>query len=228
MALTKAKGRQTTSVGAVSEGADVYLKALRDGTLTMADWTAALSLEGRIFTANVGSATTPATFGSGGLDTAEFDLHIAVPASVVIIPLSLLITMEAYGTILLFEACLISGKGSTCGAGTAITPVSSNTNAGITSACTVTSVATATSGVYMTTEVKEIWRANIQGISLTKATNSGGQAALPDTFFWRAKDDGILDVVGPSAQLAVFAASQAGTGMIILKYAELPYSTRIA
>ncbi len=219
MALIKAKGQQTTSVSRGSEGADVYLKALRSGELTVADMIAALSLEGRIFTANAGTATTPITFGAGGLSTTEFDLHVAVPASSVIIPLELRVYMEVFGTALLLEVAMISGKGSTVGAGTAITPVSSNTNSGRISACTVTAASTTTSGVYFTSEEKEIYR---DGATLSITVATVGQIRTPTTYIWKAKDSGILDVVGPSAQLAVFAASQAGTGFISLKYAELP------
>ncbi len=219
MAVIKGTARQTTSVERVSEGAEAYLKMLRDGTVGIADLIAQWSLEGRIFTANSGTATSPATFGAGGLDTTEFDLHIAVPSSKVIIPLELIVNMEAYGTASLCEICMISGTGSTTGAGTAITPISSNVNAGITSACTIVASPTATSGVYFTSNVKEIYRSGVQ-LAITIATVA--QIRIPDKFYWRAMDSGILDVVGPTQQLAVYAAAQAGTGMIALKYAELP------
>lgn len=219
MAILKAKGQQTTSLERQSEGADVYLKALRDGTLSVASWIGALSLEGRVFTANAGSATTYTTFGAGGLDESEFDLHVAVPASVVIIPLDLRICFEAYGTALLVECNLESGSGSAAGAGTTITPVSSNINAGITSACTV--IGASVDGTAITINLKEIWRADRQ-IVITTATVA--QIREQEVFTWHAKDSGILDIVGPSQQLGVHASAATGTGFICLKYAELPAS----
>ena len=223
MAIIKGKGQQTTSVARVSEGADVYLKALRDGTMTMADWVAALSLEGRIFTANAGTATTPITFGSTGLSTTEFDFHVAVPSGSVIIPLDLRVEMEVFGTSYITEIVMQSGKGSVVGAGTSITPVCSNTNTGRTSSCTITAAATTSSGTAFTSENKEIFRAGYV-LSVTPATAGASGGTLPTVFTWRAKDSGILDVVGPSAQIGIWASSQAGTGFICLKYAELPYS----
>ncbi len=219
MPLVEGKARQSTSVVRESEGNIVLLKALRDGTLTVADWIAALSLEGRVFTANSGLATTPVTFGAGGLDTTEFDLHVAVPAGVVILPLELNITYEAFGTALLTESAMQSGSGSITGAGTSITPLSSNLLTGLKSACTLTGSAVA--GTALTTDVKEIWR-DIDQLTITIATVA--QIRVPYAYRWKAMQAGVLDVVGPNQQLCVWAAANAGTGFISLKYAELPAS----
>lgn len=216
MALAKGKARQTTSVERVSEGMEQYMRLLRDGTLGVAELIALLSLEGRVFTANAGSATTPISYNAGGLVTTEFDLHVAVPASVAIIPLELTITFEAFGTALLVECVMQSGSGSVS-AGTAVTPINSNINAPRTSSCTVTYVTAAATA--FTTNVKEIWRASNQ-LAITTATVA--QIRSPYVYTWRAKDSGILDVVGPNQQVGVWASANAGTGMIAFKYAELP------
>lgn len=218
-AIIKGSARQTSSVQRVSEGADIYLRMLRDGTIGVAEFTALLSLEGRVFTANAGITTSPITFGAGGLNEDEYDLHIAVPSSVAIIPLELMVCFETFGTALLTEVSMQSGSGSTCGAGTSVTPISSNVSAGITSSCTIVSAATATAGVELTSNKKEIFRENRQ-ITITIATVA--QVREKETYRWFAKDAGILDIVGPSQQLVVYAASQAGTGFITVKYAEVP------
>ena len=219
MPLVEGKERQTTSVVRESEGNIILLKALRDGTLTVAGWIAALSLEGRVFTANSGVATTEVTFGSGGLDTTEFDLHVAVPAGVAIIPLELNIHYEVYGTALLTENAMQSGSGSVTGTGTSITPLSSNLLTGLKSACVVTGSPVA--GTALTTDVKEIWR-DIDQLTITIATVA--QIRVPYAYRWSAMKAGVLDVVGPNQQLCVWAAANAGTGFISLKYAELPAS----
>jgi len=152
------------------------------------------------------------------LDTAEFDLHVAVPASVVIIPLHLTIGYEAYGTALLVENVLQSGSGSVTGAGDTPTPYSSNISSGLSSACTVTGSA-AGGATALTTNIKEIWRESNQ-LCITTATV--GQVRHPYIYRWNAKDTGVLDVVGPSQQLCIWAAANAGTGQITLKYIELP------
>lgn len=222
MVILKAKGEQTTSVERQAEGAEVYVKALRDGTLTVADWIGALSLEGRVFTANAGTQTSALAFGTGAMDTGEFDLHVAVPSSVVIVPLELRVVFQAFGgTAGLVEVAMISGGGGTCGAASAITPVSSSISSGRVSACTVNSISTTTSGVYTTTNVKEIYRDSRQ---LAITISSVAQLREQEVFTWNAMDSGILDVVGPTQQLQIFAASYVGTGMIALKYAELPLS----
>lgn len=218
MAILKGKAAQST-VTRQNEGDDVYIKALRDGTMGVADWIATLSLEGRVFTVNAGTATTPVTFGAGGLSTTEFDLHVAVPSTKCIIPLELRVVMEAMGTAAINEILMIAGGGSTCGAATSLTPYSSNPNSGLTSGCTVGGYATTTSGVAISTNLREIYR---DGSPLAITIATVGQIRVPHVFVWSALQSGVLDVIGPSQQLAVFAAANAGTGFITLKYAELP------
>ena len=219
MPLVEAKARQSTAIVRESEGNPVLLKALRDGTLTVESWVGALSLEGRVFTANSGVASTGVTFGAGGLDTTEFDLHVAVPAGVAIIPLELNIHYEAYGTALLTENAMQSGSGSITGAGASITPLSSNLLTGLKSACIVTGSAVA--GTALTTDIKEIWR-DIDQLTITIATV--GQVRVPYAYRWSAMTAGVLDVVGPNQQVCIWAASNAGGGFISFKYAELPAS----
>lgn len=220
MAIIKAKARQTTSVGRVSEGQDVYIKALRDGSMTVADWIAAMSLEGRVFTCNSGSGTTAKAWGSGTLDTKEQDLSIVVPSGTVIIPLEVRIHFVTYGDAQLVECLMASGTGDTVGTGVAVTTTeSSNLNSGLATACTITEGSA--TGVAIATNIKEIWRDGIQ-MGITIATV--GQVRIPEIFTWRAKDSGILDVVGPSESLVIYASAHTGTGCICVKYVELPVS----
>ena len=221
MANIKGNARQLASVQRVAEGADVYLRMLRSGEIGVVDFIALLSLEGLVLTVNVGKATTPIAFNGGGLVTTEFDLHVAVPASVVIIPLELSVSYEVYGTTLLLETLMQSGSGSVVGAGTAVTPLSSNVSSGKTSACTCTYVAAA--GTAFTTNIKEIWRDTQQKV-VTLATVTDLRDGESYNKTWKASTSGVLDVVGPSQQLAVWASANAGQGYITLKYAELPVS----
>ncbi len=221
MAVIKGNAAQTTKVTRESEGAEVYMRMLRDGTLGIADLIALLSLEGRIFTCNGGTGTTAVTFGAGTLATTEFDLHVAVPSSVIIIPLELSIIFDTCGTIQIVECAMASGTGSVTGAGTALTPASSNPNVGRTSACTVTSIPTVSSATAFTANVKEIWHA---GDPAGQTVTAVGTIRSQHTFRWNAKDSGIYDIVGPSQQLAVWASAQAGVGFLCFKYAELPVS----
>lgn len=207
-----------TQVTRESEGADKYLRMLKDGTVSIADWVAMLGLEGRCFGVNVGSVATPATFGAGALAATEFDLHVSVPSTVYIIPLSIRLKMAAFGTDAIFEAMACYGTGSTTGAGTTSTVYNLNRRSSLVTACTVTQEATATSGVAITGT--EFWRDGIQK-AITQATAATTIVQL-QTFKWSFAEEGILHVVAPSGQLGMFAASEAGTGYIIFKWAEIP------
>ncbi len=66
MAIIKAKARQTTAVSAESEGNDVYLRALRDGTLLTAAWKQSYIMKGYGYQALVGGFSTPLTGGGNG------------------------------------------------------------------------------------------------------------------------------------------------------------------
>jgi len=219
MAIIKGSARQTTAVERVDEGAEVYLRMLRDGSMGVTDLIALWSLEGRVFTSSLGAATTPVTFGAGTLDTTEFDLHVAIPSSVVIIPLEFTVNFDLYGTALVVELALQYGTGSVTGSGTADIPPSSNAIAGLSSACTVTWAAAA--GTALTTVVNEFWHDGIQlGSNVTTRTTLRSQTK----FTYLAKDTGVLQVIGPSQQLVGWASSNAGVGFGRFVYAELPKS----
>ncbi len=220
MAKIKGTASQTTSVERVSEGAEVYLRMLRDGTVGIADLIAQWSLEGRVFTANGGTGTSAISFGAGTLDLTEHDLHVAIPSSVVVIPLELDITFDTLGTAQIVECMMQYGTGSVVGTGTAVAPKSSNPNSALSSACTVTSAGA--TGTALTTVTSEIWHAGVP-LGITIATV--GQIRIDHTFRYRALDTGILHVIGPSMQIAIFAAAQAGIGFVTLKYAELPVTS---
>ncbi len=221
MAVIKGVAKQTSGVARVSEDAEQYLRLLRDGTVGIVDLIALWSLEGRVFTCNLGTGTSAASFQGGTLDLTEHDLHVAVPSGVCIIPLELQVTFETWGTVQINENVMVKGSGSVAGTGTAVTPKSSNENVGYASACTVTG-ACATGTAFTTVDI-ELWRESTQRV-VTISTVTEAANYTKQNFKWSALQSGVLQVVGPSEQLGVFASSQAGTGFIMLKYAELPAS----
>jgi len=90
MAILKGIARQDTDVGRVSEGADVNLRATRDGALFTADWKLAMIMEGRGFMFNVGTGNAAATGGGSAgtvidIDAPEF--IVRVPNGTSIMPL---------------------------------------------------------------------------------------------------------------------------------------------
>ena len=89
MAIVKAKARTNAAVGRVSEGKDIYLRALRDGSLIKCDWIQACIMEGRGFMVNVGAFSTGVAGGGAGtaLDTDEPECVIGIPAGTSIMPI---------------------------------------------------------------------------------------------------------------------------------------------
>jgi len=206
---------------------DQYSKAqgTRDGAIWTADWVLARCAEGRVFCANAGTVTTPVAFGAGVIDEDEYDLHIAVPSGTTIGILSVVAVLEVVGTNALMEVMAKTGTGSTCGAGTAITPRNLRSDAPFTSNCTITAAATATSGVEITGA--EFYRDCIGKIA-TVATAGDSSGDLKRRFPWNHKEAGYIPIVvgATGAACGVFCGSQAGQGFITVVYVEVP-STRI-
>ena len=220
MAIIKGDARQTSGVSRLGEGGEAYMRMLRDGTVGIADLIALWSLEGRVFTANAGTGTSAVTFGAGTLDLTEQDLIVVVPSGTAIIPLECNVVFDTLGTAQIVEVVMQKGTGGVAGAGTSVTPKSSNENAGLSSACTVTSACA--TGTALTAVDVEIWH---DGAPLGITIATVGQIRVQHAFRYSAKDSGCLQVVGPSEQLVVFASAQAGVGFISLKYVELPSSS---
>jgi len=206
---------------------DLYSKVqgTRDGAPFSADWVLARCLEGRVFVANAGTVTTPVAFGAGVIDGTEYDLHISVPSGTTIGILSVEAVLEVVGTNAIVEVMAKTGTGSTCGAGTSITPKNLRSDAPFTSNCTITAAATLTSGVAITGP--EFYR-NCIGKMATVATAGDSSGELPRRFVWNHKDAGYIPVVvgATGAACGVFVGSQAGQGFITVVYVEVP-STRV-
>jgi hypothetical protein len=226
MALFKAKANQSSSVSRVGEGADVYVKALRDGSLTTAAFFQAMAMEGRMYVANAGSVTTPITFGAGDITGTEPDLLVEVPSNMVVIPVSFILNVEAYGTTAIFQCILSAGKGGSRGAatgGTAVTPVNVRTDAPFASQSTIYSNIDTGTATYLTTNAYEFWRDGLQK-AVTQAAADATSPHRLETFAWSAQATGTYPILVGASQLFAFAAGQAGTGFMTLTYVELPVS----
>jgi len=205
---------------------DAYAKVqgTRDGAPFSADWVLARCLEGRVFIANAGVLTAPITFGAGTIDSTEYDLHLSVPSGTTVGILSVDVFLEVVGTNAILEGLAISGTGSTCGAGSAITPRNYRSDAPYTSNCVITAAATATSGVAITGV--EFFRFGYNKIeTVTSAGDSSG--TLSRKFSWNHKDAGQMPILVGAAQLGVYCGAQAGQGFITVSYVEVP-STRVS
>ena len=203
-----------------SDDKQLNVQGTRDGAIYTADWLMARSIEGRVFTVNGGTLTTPITFGAGTIDSTEPDLHGAVDATSAVIPLEISIVMEAFGTDALFEAMAAIGTGGAAGTDTAVTATSLRTDAPINS-ITVWGDASAADATYSTTNVSEIFRTGLQKVA-TVGTGDDDSSRTPAVYTWRAKNAGIYPVLVGASQLQVYAAAQAGTGFVSCTYVEVP------
>src|SRR3990167_5712869 len=203
--------RSVTPNRGTSDDSMGIARATRDGSLFSADWLLGLAMEGRIFNATGGSATTPITFGAGAIDTTEPDLYVIVPDGTAIIPLEIRVYMEAFGTSAQFECMAACGTGGSTSAptgGTLVTSTNRRTDAPNTSNCTIYSNVDASGATYMTTNVSEFWRDG-QQFAITKTAGSATAAALdPFLFVWKYSDSMAPPVLMGASQLAIFAASQ--------------------
>ena len=222
MALFKAKARQTSGVSRVAEGADSYVRALRDGSLSTAGFIQAMCMEGRMFAVNAGTASSPITCGAGGIDTTEPDLIVLAPAGTTIIPIEVCIQIEAYGSTAIFEALVSCGSGGVDGTTTAVTPVCLNTHLGYTSQCSAGN-ASAADSTYFTSNLIELERWGAAK-SVTVGTADDDSAWAPPNYAWRALAGGYLPIIKGIGGICVFASAQASTGFISAKWIEVPDS----
>lgn len=195
------------------QGGNIGLQSTKDGALYTADFVLGAALEGRVFNAAVGTATTVATFLATWVESKP-QLNIDVPAGLAIIPTRISIYLETSAGALV--ECFATTGTNAIGAGTstAVTPLSTRTDrpAGG-SGCTVNSLYSA-AGTTQTGQV-EFWH---DGYAFADTTLG------PIKFFeWDWKDNPQV-IVGPGS-LAIYISSNgntAPTGFIRANWIELP------
>ena len=191
-----------------------------DGAQVTQSWLQAKVAEGKVFAANGGRGSGPITF-AGAYDADAPDLHINVPLGTTIIPVYLEVIYEAVGTETTMEIIgLASSTGSAAATGTATTAYNMRIGGGG-SACRVTAAVDAAGvtdpngGQYF-----EFWKFQRP---LTDTVASGENDRLPLVFSWSGLTTPAPMIVGSSANgacMAVYAASQAGTGFITAIWVE--------
>jgi hypothetical protein len=190
-------------------------RGLRDGSLVTANYLDALAQEGRVFTANMGSVTTPLTF----LVTAANrpDAWIRVPANTAILPIKVVVSLEAMtGTATELDVRMASndiGNGTSSAA--SVGPLSVRSDNPITSACTARQLATADTTAEttpMTLYRREFIRADDAG------SDSKGIEVTREMM-------GFPVLVGAASwEVFVAATTNQATGFVVMTYAEVPSS----
>lgn len=93
-ATIKGTARQTNSVQRVSEGAEVYMRMLRDGTMSYADFKAVCVMEGVGFHLSVGTFSTGQANDGTAVDISEPNFLVSVPNGTTILPIRISIQVQ--------------------------------------------------------------------------------------------------------------------------------------
>jgi hypothetical protein len=205
-------------VARVAADQNVRAIATRDGAQYSADWLMALALEGRIYTASVGTITTPITFGAFDADQPE--LALLVPATHLILPLSIQVHIEdAAGTD--NEIFFITSTATvTAGTSTAVTPVNHLVGNTSVSGCTVLTAYSGNGTDPYTGTTNEFWRTGYAFADTTVGPHK--------VYSWNWRDYAPIAVTGVGSLVGyVSATTTQMNGFIKVTWAELPASTNV-
>lgn len=193
----------------------------RRGEIVTSEFITQAALDGRLFCASAGTLTTPITWtATATIDGTKPLFFLSVPAGTTVIPVSIQLYMEAYGTNAQFECMAAVGTGGVSAGATPVTITNLRTDSPNTSTCTAGS--DLTGATYMTTNISEFWRDG-QQFAITKTTASAtASASDPCKYIWKITDGLSMPVIVGAGQLAVCQGSQAGTGFCIVTWAEYP------
>lgn len=202
--------------GRASEGTFVGLRSTRDGSAYKIDLLRALALEGRTFTAALGSASSPST-AMDAYNAARPEMIVDAPSGIAIIPLQILVKIDTHGATL-NETFAVASPTILGGTGTAITinPVRTD-NPGPGSRCSVLGTLSGDATTPVATGSFEFWRSGA-AVDLDVAGEP-----LP-TMIWSAQRF-IPPVITDGGSIAVYCSGTAPVGSITVTWAELPQST---
>lgn len=208
--VVKSPSRNTSDSDAMK-----FLRGTRDGVAFTADYFENLAMQGRIFTANMGSVTTPLTF----LATAANrpDAWIRVPSGTAILPIMANVVLEgATGTVTEIDVRICAndiGNGTSTAA--SVGPLALRTDSPVSSLCTARQLATADT------------TAETNPISIYRRTYARADEAGID---WRGIQVtrelmGHPILIGAATwEVFVAATTNQATGFVVLTWAEVPAS----
>lgn len=202
-------------IGASDATGYLPMKGMLDGTAFTADWLARMALEGRMYTINHGTGTAPVTSAGAYVNTTP-DLDISNPAGQICIPVAVNIGVEAYGTTALFESVCAVGVGGVITPTSAETATVVNHRLDLPNNSGLTAVGTGTGATYMTSNVVEFARHQIDK-AVTIGTADDDSTNHADQYNWSALATGQWYVMyHPSSitRMNVFMSCQGTTGFI--------------
>ena len=198
-----------TPARATDDDKKLLVPGLRDGALITADWTLARALEGKVYTVQIGSATTPVAGDVYDADQPFLALDVSTGYAAVL--LSIQVYIEAASAALNEMFAETSDVKVGAGSSTAITPVNHKTD-GAAAAGTTAYGAYTGNGTAAANGI-EFWR---DGDPDIQAAGSNVK------FSWSWREMGPIVLVNTSAMLLHFGSGGADpTGFAKVTYAEL-------
>lgn len=206
---------QVAPTARTSDGGYAVAQGLRDGSISVVDFKQRMAIAGRVFTANMGSVTTPLTFLASAANRP--DAWIRVPAGVAILPVFVGVVLEtSLGTATEIDIRVAQndiGNGTSTAATVGPTSQRTDSAAGA-SICFARQLATV--DVTAETNPLSIFRRTYGPVS--DGTTPGGQ--------WR----GIEYLVEPmplligaaSLEVYIAATTTQATGFVIVSWIETP------
>lgn len=227
MALIKGKGRQTTSVERISEGAEQYVRMLRDGTVGIVDFMFLCELEGLVKVANGGGVATTALTFAGAYDADGEDFGLNVPDGTTVMVIKAEVMVDALTDDTDTDINFMTSNTALAGVtGTAVT-VKNKLNSlatGSNCACYVAFDAAGGTDVSGGAKAYNFWRTRLESGAAPVAAQSEGTTLCAAS--WVSPRDGLpAIVVGPGSVAGHVSGST--TGFINVEWIELP-STYIA
>ncbi len=211
---------QEAGAGRKADGTKRTVRATADGSIFTAPWVIANLFDGRLFSVNVGTVTSPVT-SAGAVDVAVPDVHIQIPRGVKFIPLHVNVSLDALtdDQDLEIVCALSNGRDQSPTGGTGQTVLNRNNGHSRGSRCIVESDVTAITSPVTDRDYLEFFRVLAEyGAAPAAAQNEEGQSM---SFNWFAEEQMPLAAVGPSELvLAVGKASRAYFALIT--WLELP------
>lgn len=205
-----------TPLRETSDGQKEMLWATLDGGLITEEAVQALVMDGRVFHARVGSATTPVTLDGAWANT-DPDISMDIPGGTTVIPLRIAVVYEAFGTDATVETItLCSQTLGAASAGTLFTSVNYRLRHTRNSAVKVYVGPTVTSG-YTGTHF-ELYR-DCQQLAGTQAAGEGG---IPYRVEWNYKKNPPVPLLEGDATMQTWGTGQATSGYIDWVWAEIP------
>lgn len=225
MAILKGKGRQSTAIARESEGAEVFLRALRDGSMITSDWKEAAIMGGFGYCVKLGAFTAGATGGGVGttLDLEEPELRIGIPSGTSILPISVLATIkpgtwvdeDEYEILVAVDQDNYGGQ-TTAGASSAGVAHNLNTLCGKTSSCIVTTQHTSTMVAAPALDLELAHTLVIADGSGTEADFDFSDVRMD----YEPKNPPIIN--GPAAFYVYFGGDDVVTGYLAVSWLEFP------